>query len=55
MFKASLPSPAEGESAHLSVAAQVPPEEMDSRRYCGRTDCRDSAHSTRSVNSVCRY
>lgn len=50
VFPARLPPPAEGEGSHLQLAAQIQTEEMDFRRYHGRTDSRYSSHSTRCVN-----
>lgn len=51
VFKASLPSPVEGESAHFQLAAKIQTEEMDFRRYYSGTDSWYSSHSARWVNT----
>lgn len=50
VFKASLPSPVEGESAHFQLAVKVQTKKMDFRRYHSGTDSWYSSHSARWVN-----
>lgn len=42
-----LRSPAQEKSACLQLAPKIQAQKMDFRRYCGGTDCWNSAHSPR--------